>query len=382
MSKTLNGKWIEIFRAGTHTDSAGNTRTWTEADLDNIVNKYAPSRHEAPVVVGHPKDNSPAFGWVEGLKRSGKVLLAKLKQVPPEFEEAVHEGRYKKRSMALYPDMTLRHVGFLGGQPPAVKGLADIEFKADEEAITLEFSEPGEVETKTGGKPMRTHADFCADCKDHVCMSACDTGAVTLTADRGAVIDSPKCNLCGACGQACANMRGEVLAVSQAAFAEETKRKEREFAERIRKQEEENTRLKTELAAKEKEKRTAEFNAFCEELKAEGKLTPAMIPQVLAFMESLYGAGEYEFSEGDQTVKKPALETLKAFLKALPKQVAFGEHVTGDKVGKGEGKKATAAEYGSKVDEERLDLHNKALAYMEQNPNTSYKDALTIVINE
>jgi hypothetical protein len=82
----MNGKWIEIFRAGRQTDSTGNTREWTEADLDTIVERYDPARHEAPVVVGHPTDNAPAFGWVEALKREGKTLLAK-------FREAYFKGK-------------------------------------------------------------------------------------------------------------------------------------------------------------------------------------------------------------------------------------------------------------------------------------------------
>ncbi len=42
--------------------------------------------------------------------------------------EDYQEGRYKKVSIALYPDLSLRHVGFLGAQPPAVKGLAQAAF--------------------------------------------------------------------------------------------------------------------------------------------------------------------------------------------------------------------------------------------------------------
>ena len=42
----------------------------------------------------------------------------------------VEKGRFNKRSAAFYPDGGLRHVGFLGASPPAVKGLNPV-FKAD-----------------------------------------------------------------------------------------------------------------------------------------------------------------------------------------------------------------------------------------------------------
>ncbi|OGI00464.1 MAG: hypothetical protein A2Y25_11995 [Candidatus Melainabacteria bacterium GWF2_37_15] len=137
----FENQWVEIFRAGEQTDSVGNTRDWTESDLEKIVNQYNAKKHEAPVVIGHPKENAPAFGWVEDLKTDGRVLFAKFKQLVPEFIDAVKNGMYKKRSISLYPDFTLRHVGFLGAIPPAVKGLADIQFN-ETDNITIEFSTP------------------------------------------------------------------------------------------------------------------------------------------------------------------------------------------------------------------------------------------------
>lgn len=65
-------------------------------------------------------------------------LNAEPHQVDPEFAEMVNAGRFKKISASFYtPDAPnnpvpgvyyLRHVGFLGAQPPAVKGLKQAEF--------------------------------------------------------------------------------------------------------------------------------------------------------------------------------------------------------------------------------------------------------------
>jgi len=130
--------WVEIFKTGEHTDSAGRTRGFTRADLDKVVAGYDPANHEAPVVIGHPKGNAPAYGWVEGVKRADNTLLAKFKQLEPTFKEMVAAGRFKKRSISLYPDGTLRHVGFLGAIPPAIKGLKDVAFQEDEECWEYE----------------------------------------------------------------------------------------------------------------------------------------------------------------------------------------------------------------------------------------------------
>lgn len=127
--------FFEIFKTGTHTSSNGTTKTYTEADLDNIVKSYNPKEHEAPIVIGHPKNNSPAFGWVESVKRVGNKLYAKAKDLLPEFVELLKKGVYKKRSISLDNEGKLVHVGFLGGKAPAVKGLADIKFSADSDSF-------------------------------------------------------------------------------------------------------------------------------------------------------------------------------------------------------------------------------------------------------
>ena len=130
--------WIEIFAGGPQTDSAGNTHDGDEI-IDRALATFNPREHEPPVVVGHPKTNGPAFGWVSALKREGGKLLAKFKDVNPEFAAMAKAGLFKKRSASFYPDGRLRHVGFLGAAPPAVKGLADVRF--EDEGSEFQFSQ-------------------------------------------------------------------------------------------------------------------------------------------------------------------------------------------------------------------------------------------------
>jgi hypothetical protein len=132
---------LEIFKAGTHTDSQGRTRTYTEKDLDQIVNSYKPAEREAPLVLGHPKDNDPAYGWVEKLYRKGKSLFAKTKDEDPAFLKAVKERKFPKRSISLTEKLRLNHIGFLGAALPAVDGLAEIAFNEKDEFAVIEFDE-------------------------------------------------------------------------------------------------------------------------------------------------------------------------------------------------------------------------------------------------
>ena len=113
MRRALDG-WIDVCRTGTWTDVRGRETEVTPALLDAVVADYA-TADPAPVVVGHPETDAPAYGWVERLRVSGDRLQAKLSDLAPEFRAAVEAGRYGPRSIALQGDR-LRHVGFLGGR--------------------------------------------------------------------------------------------------------------------------------------------------------------------------------------------------------------------------------------------------------------------------
>jgi len=136
---------IEIFRAGTHTAASGKQLTFSAEDVAAIAAGYDPAKHEAPIVVGHPATDAPAWGWIGGLAMAGDTLVATPRQVAPEFAELVKAGRFRKVSASFYaPDAPnnptpgqwhLRHVGFLGAQPPAVKGLRPVQFAADEAGV-------------------------------------------------------------------------------------------------------------------------------------------------------------------------------------------------------------------------------------------------------
>ncbi len=124
---------FEIFRAGTHTDNNGRQVNISATDLAEAVAAYDPKLHEAPIVVGHPKTDDPAFGWISGLKTENGVLFADFAQVDDDFAGLVKAGRYKKVSASFYPPdspnnpkpgvWSLRHVGFWVLSRPPSKAL-------------------------------------------------------------------------------------------------------------------------------------------------------------------------------------------------------------------------------------------------------------------
>lgn len=137
-------KWIEIARTGTFTDSAGRPQTFTEQDLDAIARTYDPDRRDAPLCIGHPKDNAPAFGWVEKLKHEGAKLFATFAHVPGEVKKLVAKKHYRHVSMSLMPDrVSLRHVALLGAAQPAIDGLRAVELNDGGDAITVDFAADG-----------------------------------------------------------------------------------------------------------------------------------------------------------------------------------------------------------------------------------------------
>ena len=140
--RPMAGKWIEIARTGTFTDSAGRPQTFTERDLAAIASAYDPARRDAPLTFGHPaSDSAPAFGWAEQLKSEGGKLFARFRDVPEKVRELVAGGHYRHVSMSLMPDrVSLRHVALLGAAQPAIDGLKAVEFKDGGDAITVDFA--------------------------------------------------------------------------------------------------------------------------------------------------------------------------------------------------------------------------------------------------
>lgn len=148
----MKPKPFRIFRVGTHTDSAGQATTFTREQLEATVAAYNEGDWRAPLVTGHPKGAAPAYGWVGKMRldENGDVFVDDVEKLNPDFAELMQSGAYRNRSASWYaPDhpnnptpgvWQLRHLGMLGAQPPALKGLGDVEFN-DGDGVTVEFAD-------------------------------------------------------------------------------------------------------------------------------------------------------------------------------------------------------------------------------------------------
>lgn len=317
--------WIEVFRTGTHTDGAGNTRHWSEADLDQMVALYRENypQHEAPLVVGHPETDGPAHGWVEKLKREGQKLFAWVKPTNQWIQDAVGQGLFRKVSIALYDGGLLRHVGLLGANPPAVRGLAPVRFSA------------GEFTTIWGG----------------VHMDGQDNG-----------------NGNGAGG-------GEEVAALKAEIARLTKELEamkadaKEYADR-------NAQLSDLINETRADQARTAFAAGLDGLIRDGRVLPAERDGLLEEFADLHRADQrMEFAEGEQPLTKRFADRLAArpVLIEPPKPGRFADKTRAVD-------RKPAGRYAAVDGATGAEVDAQALAWMEKNPNASYRDALAHVM--
>ncbi len=370
-------KTLEIFKVGRHTTAAGQTLDFTEADLNATVAAYDPGKHEAPLVVGHPRIDAPAYGWVKGLAFAEGAMTAEPDQVDPAFAEMVNAGRYKKISGSFYtPDAPgnpvpgvfyLRHVGFLGAQPPAVKGLKSASFAASEEGV-VEFGDWADQAEAGLFRKLREWiiAKFGQDEADKA-LPGWDVDTVQNKANQRDIATeaAPMFAEGAKKNQEDQNMPTPAeLAAKEAALQQ----KEASFGER-----------EATLRRKEREVSRQEHLTFAEGLVKEGRLLPALKEQAVAMLDFADGldAGQVvEFGEGEGKQSLALGESIKSFLSGLPRFVEFGEVVKPE--AKGETIEFAAAP-GYTVDANSLEIHNKAMAYQGRHPNTDYMTAVRAV---
>lgn len=309
-------KRLHIFTAGTHTDQAGNKVTLTAADIAASAAAYDPARHEAPLVVGHPRTDDPAYGWVASAFAEGADLHADPAQVDPAFAEMVGAGRFKKISSSFYaPDAPanpvpgvwyLKHVGFLGAQPPAVKGLRAVAF-AEGDAGVIEFADW--AATSNAGLWRRLRDWLIGKEGMEVADQVLPDHEINYLRDQAQQAPAPE------------------IAPSSA-FAEPSPQEStvtKEEADRLRA---ENLRLQQEAAARHNAERHAANVAFAEQ--HIDKFKPVHKDAVVAFLDFAESPGADGqavcFGEGDG--RTPLAEALRTFIADCAPVVNFGEQAS------------------------------------------------------
>lgn len=323
--------WLEIFKSGSHKDTSGTSSNWDAESLDKIVNIYnrrisEDKSYQAPVVKGHPQTNDPAFGWVERLARRGNKIVALLKNLDENFIDEVRTGRFKKVSIALYPDLLLRHVGFLGAAAPAVKGLNTAQFAdqvAEQEIVSdiIEFAE-----------------EICNNDEN-------------LSNDTS-------------------NSNPEPTSEGTFSF--------NDLVARIKELEAENQKQSERITNSEKEARLSEFREFTESLinHSDGAIIiPSQAETLIDILEMAFQSDVRDrqgasFSENESNVEK-----IKHFVSSLQPVLTLTEFAM---KGKSQTITSEADFSGRNVQQDKLEIHRRAKQYQADNPGFSYEEALCV----
>ncbi|MCX2697066.1 hypothetical protein [Ochrobactrum chromiisoli] len=363
---------IEVFRSGTFTSMQGAALNYSAADLKAVADNYDYDTAPAPIVVGHPNIDAPAYGWVKSFDydASADRLFANLIDINPEFAAEVKKGSYKKVSLSFFrpdnaanpvPDVWYpKHVGFLGGAAPAVTGLKNVQFGAegDDAVFAADFGERGFEETASLLRMMR---DFFIE------KFGLEEADKALPAYRiewlgEMTIDPPRTSF--AAPQPPPKPQETIVSKpDEAAFAARdanlTAREKR-------------------LADRERELAHEDNVSFAENLAKEGKLLPANTDKLVALLDALPENVTVSFAAGETGVS--IADGIRALLQEQPKAVTFGATTLGSGPGDGASRgDASFAADGKSVDANQLEIHDKALAYQRQHPGTDYLIAVRAV---
>jgi len=338
-------KLLEIFRSGRHVTVDGKPTNFSRRDLEEIAASYNTAAHEAPVVIGHPKTDDPAFGWIKALVVRGDRLEAVADQIAPAFAEAHRAGAYKKVSSSFYPPehpnnpapgkWYLRHVGMLGAVPPSVKGLRAAEFAEGDVvagATTIEtpMVETTDAQASTLGGALTPLREWLSTTFGPEAAEAAIPEATLAGADIGAPLTALGAWLSERYKTAAADAAtttGEAGAAGDGSASTATAdHAERHLTETQRAQSRELARREAAIAQRERDARRMTHVSFCEQLVASGRPLLAPREDVLGLLEHLATAQVPRdavcFAEGEV---RTAEEIFLDMLKRAPKSVDFSE---------------------------------------------------------
>lgn len=349
---------LHVFRAGKHVSASGEVAEFSAERVAALATAYDPKVYKAPFVIGHPKTEDVAWGWVGALNAdAGNLFAEDDDELPtlPEFKEMVNAGRFRNISVAIWPKGHpsspkpegdyLKHIGFLGATAPAVKGLTPAHFKDnDDKILTVEFGEESEIEILEKLKSI-----LFPNSKTKRLQPAHFNEEITTMSETAEQLAAREAKLA----------QGEKdFAAKQLAFAE------------------------TQKAAVVAAART-DAVAFAEKMAKEGKILPIAKAGIVETLVSMAGGAELEFSEDDGKggtvkVKKTPADIFKASIEGSKPVITFHERTPAGATPTAGNVVEFRAPDGMTVDKERAALHCRVLNYAEKN-KLPYDKALAAV---
>jgi len=329
---------LHLARPGRFTDLHGQDVEVTPALLAQLAASYDPAVYRAPLVIGHPKTNSPAFGWLGAVQATAAGLFGTPTQLDPAFVAAVRDARYPHRSLSFWPaghpgspvpgQPYIRHLGVLGATAPAIPGLLGADLAGAATGVAcVDLALPPDAFTSL--EPLMDETI------DLAARSAALTARETAAAAQAAALAATQADL---------ERRAQALADQERAAA-----------------------------------RTAVV-AFATGLADAARIRPADIQPLAEILVRLeQTAPAVCFAAPDAAAQPAAAATwLRTWLAAQPPLVELAELATTARAGA-----AAAVDFaapaGYQVDLLQLALHAKVRAYQAAHPTLTYEAALAAV---
>ncbi|VVE55510.1 peptidase [Pandoraea iniqua] len=325
--------WIEVFRAGSHTDAKGQHITFSRADLDQMVANHALGA--APAVLGHPKHNDPAYAWTSSIKRDGDTLLARFADINPQFAAGVESGAYRNRSVSVFKDpqhgWRVRHVGWLGATPPAIDGLRPVEFADGHECF--EFAAPGVAQLGWG---LNSAARLFRGIREWIIgsqgMEVADSvlpnyQVESIEEAARAANDVDAASAISAFSHPGGNdvnfTKEDLDRARQEGMTQGRETATAEFSQRVNDADARTARV-------EGERRTERIQTQIAGWLGEGRVLPAEQAGLAEFMAQIETAGQsFEFSANNGTVSKTPAQWFAEFMSARAPVIKLGQHADG-----------------------------------------------------
>lgn len=134
--------YLKLLAAGEYPLSEMQSVAFGSEDFQRMAGAYNEMKppRPAPIVMGHPENDAPAYGVVDELDVKNNTLMAVATIGSESFRQWWKKGEIARHAAQFFaPDNPknpkpgswfLKHVGFLGETPPIIRGLltTDAEF--------------------------------------------------------------------------------------------------------------------------------------------------------------------------------------------------------------------------------------------------------------
>ncbi len=371
---------VEIFKLGTHRGFLYDSE-WARQALANHKqfesNGYSPS-----VILGHNREGNeekPAKGLLKNFQLNGELITADLTGIQPETFEKIRKNEYPHRSVEVNPTgKRFTALALLGGTPPYHK-LPAMEFSGEDDCEIIEFEAVDLAMQIARDDKLRTIKDLYWKMMQAInkVMGGVDATDKEKDADVKALL-----------GQGIS-----LIAKEAKNFKEDTDMSQDNNFQAFKDQHgmtpeeavQQVNKFQEEAKARVKSARELQVKTFADRLKKEHLLSPALVDEVIMpYAGTLLSKDPTQFSEQNGVFDD--IEKFTAVVEKLVKGaqenslfVDLDEHTRHSDAPQRSRESKTFAGHDN-VDGDRLDIHEKAKALMQQTPDLKFEDAVDRVL--